>query len=70
MNVYQIRNYFISKIGSKVIIIYNGSRNKKCKFAGILYKVFNNVFLIKLNNNSIKCFNIIDILTKKIQIYI
>lgn len=70
MNIRYIRSYLISKIGSRIIIIYNGSRNKKERYIGNLYRIYNNVFIIRLDNNAIKCFNLNDILTKTIQLYI
>ena len=70
MNIKQIKNYLLSKINSPVIIIYNGSRNRKEKYKGRIYKIYNNVFTIKLDNNEVKSFSYIDILIKTIQIYI
>ena len=70
MNVKNIKNYLKSKVGSNIIVIYFGSRNKKEKYYGIVYKVYENIFTIKLNNSEIKSFSYIDILTKTIQISI
>ncbi len=70
MNVKNIRRYLSSKIGSKIVIIYYGSRNKKEKYVGILDKIYYNVFTIKLINGEVKSFSYSDILTKTIQIYI
>jgi len=70
MNIKYIRNYLSLKIGNKITIIYNGTRNKKEKYIGVLSNIYNNVFTIILLDGSIKCFNYSDILTKTIQIYI
>ena len=70
MNIKYMKRYLSSKIGDKIVVIYNGSRNRKERYDGIVYKIFNNVFIIKLDNNNVKSFNYIDILTKNIQIYI
>ena len=70
MNINYIKRYLLSKIGLKIIIIYFGSRNRKERYEGILYKLYNNVFIIKLTNGEVKSFAYIDILTKTIQIYI
>ena len=70
MNVKCIKRYLLSKINSKIVVIYFGSRNRREKYEGILYRLYNNVFTIKLINGDIKSFSYIDILTKTIQIYI
>ena len=70
MNIKYIRRYLISRIGSKVIIIYYGSRNKRERYEGILHKMYQNVFTIRLSNGEIKSFTYIDIITKTIKIYI
>lgn len=71
MNIKRIKNYLLYKTGSKIIVVYNGTRNRRERYCGILLKVYNNVFIIRTNNNNnIKSFNIIDILTKTIQLYI
>ena len=70
MNVRQIRQYLLSKIGFKIIVIYYGSRNRKERYDGKLLQVYNNVFTIITKNNVLKSFSYIDILTKTIQIYI
>ena len=70
MNSRYIRRYLATKIGSKIIIIYYGSRNHREKYRGVLWKVYSNVFIIKLITGEIKSFTYIDILTKNIQLYI
>ena len=46
-----------TKIGSKVVIIYYGSRSKKERYDGVIYKVYYNIFTIKLLSGEIKSFN-------------
>ena len=70
MNVKIIRNYLKTKIGCNVVIIYYGSRNRKEKYNGILYKLYGNIFTIRLSNGEIRRFSYTDILTKTIQICI
>ena len=70
MNIKEIKRYLKYKVGSNIIIIYHGGRNKKEKYQGIIYKIYDNVFTIKMFDNKIKCFSYIDVLTKTIQIYI
>lgn len=70
MNIKNIKNYMMTKVGCNINIIYYGSRNRKEIFRGILYKLYGNIFTIKLFNGEIKSFSYIDILTKTIQICI
>ena len=70
MNIKVIKRYLASKVGSRIIVIYYGSRNRKERYDGFLFKVYPNVFIIKLTGGEIKSFTYIDILTKNIQIYI
>ena len=70
MNIKIIRNYLNTKIGSNIIVIYYGSRSRKEIYRGVLYKIYKNIFSIRLFNNEIKTFSYTDILTKTIQICI
>ena len=70
MNIKTIKNYLKTKVGSNVVIVYYGSRNRKEKFNGVLYKLYSNIFTIKLYNGEIKSFSYSDILTKTIQMCI
>ena len=70
MYIVSIKRYLATKIGSRIVVIYYGSRNHKEKYIGILCKLYNNVFTIKLCDGNVKCFTYSDILTKTIQIYI
>ncbi len=68
MNIYQIKRYLMSKKGECVKIIYHGSRNRKERYNGILYKLYNNVFTIKLSTGEIKTFSYSDVLIKTVQL--
>lgn len=70
MNVKSIKRYLASKIGTRIVVIYYGSRNRKERYEGLIYNVYNNIFTIKTCTGEIKSFSYIDILTKIIQIYI
>ena len=70
MNIRYIKNYLATKIGSKVMVIYYGSRNRRVKYIGYLDKLYTNVFTIKLLNGDVKSFMYIDIITKTIRICI
>ena len=70
MNINNIKKYLRSKVGCNIVIIYYGNRNKKEKYNGILYKLYGNIFTIRLLNGEVKSFSYIDVLTKTVQIYI
>lgn len=70
MSLYQIKKYLYTKIGSNILVVYYGSRNRKEIYKGILFRTYKNVFTVKLVNGDMKSFNYIDILTKTIQICI
>lgn len=70
MNIRTIRNYLRSKLGSNVVIIYYGSRNRKERYKGVLEKTYNNVFIVKTVNGDVKSFSYIDVLTKTVQMCI
>ena len=70
MNINGIRNYLKTKVGSHIVVIYYGSRNRKEMYRGVLYKLYRNIFIIQLPSGEIKSFTYIDILTKTVQICI
>ena len=70
MNIKDIKKYLMSKVGSNIIIVYYGSRSKKEIYRGVVHKIYNHLFSIKLNDENIKSFSYVDILTKTLQIYI
>ena len=70
MNIKNIKNYLKTRIGFNIIIVYYGSRNRKEIYRGVLYKLYGNIFIIKLYNGEIKSFSYTDILTKTVQICI
>ena len=70
MNIRDIKRYLLSRVGSRIVIIYYGSRNRREKYVGILDKIYFNVFTIRMTNGEVKSFSYADILTKTIQIYI
>ncbi|MBR3229273.1 MAG: Veg family protein [Bacilli bacterium] len=61
-----IKNYLLPHIGKKVNIKYNLGRNKFESFNAEILSVYNCLFLVKLDNNTIKSFSFSDIITKKI----
>ena len=70
MNIVNIRNYLKTKVGSNIVIIYYGSRNRKEIYKGVLCKLYKNIFTVRLYNGEVKSFSYIDILTRTVQICI
>ncbi len=70
MDIKNIRAYLSRKIGSRIVVIYYGSRNRKERYEGIIFKIYRNIFTIRLCNGDIKSFSYIDIMTKTIKIYL
>ena len=70
MNIRKIKIYLGTKIGDPIVVKYYGSRNKKEIYNGILFQLYNNIFIIKLITGEFKSFSYVDILTKTIQICI
>ena len=68
MNIKNIKKYLRTKIGSNIVVIYYGSRNRKERYDGYIWRLYRNVFTIKLKNNEMKCFSYNDILTKTIKL--
>jgi len=59
----------IGKKGNNVKVIYNGSRNKKEEYEGIIKEVYNYIFIIKTDGNEVKSFSYRDVLTNTIDLY-
>ena len=70
MNINNIKNYLKTKVGFDIVVIYYGSRNRKEIYRGILWKLYRNIFIIKLPCGEVKSFGYNDILTKTVQICI
>ena len=68
MNIISIKNYLSTKIGSRVIVVYYGSRNRKEIYKGILCKLYGNIFTIRLANGDIKSFSYCDIVTRTVKV--
>ena len=64
-----IKNALLPLIDNKIKIKYNLGRNKYEIYEAKIVKIYNCVFLVKLNNGLIKSFSFADIITKTIKIY-
>lgn len=64
-----VKNALLPHLGKTVKIKYNLGRNKYEIYEAKIIDIYNCVFLVKLNNGTIKSFSFSDIVTKIIKIY-
>ena len=68
MNLDIARRWASDHISNKYSFKYIGSRNQVDVFSGNICKLYPNVFLIKTDSNSYKCFSYNDIVIGSISI--
>ena len=69
MTIKKIKENIENNIGSDVKIVYNGSRNKKEEYSGVIKEVYNYIFIVKLDTDEIKSFSYSDVLTNTVEIF-
>lgn len=69
MTIKKIKDNIEKNLGNNVKIIYNGSRNKKEEYSGVIKEVYNYIFIVKLDTDEIKSFNYSDVLTNTVEIF-
>ena len=68
MNIISIKNYLSTKIGSRIVVVYYGSRNRKEIYKGVLCKLYGSIFTIRLANGDVKSFSYCDIVTRTVKV--
>ncbi len=68
MNLDHIKKYIYDNLNVYHHFIYKGSRNLIEEFDGKIIKVFPAIFIIELDNGSIKSFNYNDVIIKHLKI--
>lgn len=71
MKLDEIKTKLNNYVGKSVLIKYNLSRNKYEEYEAKIKELYNNVFLVELENNinkEIKSFSYNDVITKTIKI--
>lgn len=63
-----IKKIIYSCIGKRIKVIYNGSRNKKEVYNGVVTEIYNSLFIIKLDTGLNKSFSYADLLTGIVSI--
>ena len=46
MNIISIKNFLRTKVGSRIVVVYYGSRNRKEIYRGVLCKLYRNIFTV------------------------
>ena len=66
----KIRNYIVSKIGNRVIVVSLQNRNREERYEGVINNTYKHLFTILLDNGRCKSFSYLDILTGNVRVYI
>ena len=69
MTIERIKDNIDNNLGEFVKVIYNGSRNKREEYSGIITETYNYIFIIKTCSEEIKSFSYWDILTNTLEIF-
>jgi len=69
MNISTIKNKIDNRIGDNVTVVYNGSRNRKEEYSGVISEAYNYIFIVKIDKNEKKSFSYSDVLTNTIEIF-
>lgn len=70
MTVEEVKNKLNKYVGKRVVIKYNLGRNKVENYKVIIKELYNNVFLVEMDDSikQIKSFSYSDVITKTIHI--
>jgi len=68
MTIEKIKNKIDDNLNKEVIIKYNGSRNKKETYKGVIQESYNYIFIVKLESKKTISFSYVDVLTKIIEL--
>ena len=69
MTIDKIKNDIGSNLGGNVKVIYNGSRNKREEYSGVITETYNFIFIIKTNEAEKKSFSYSDVLTNTVEVF-
>lgn len=69
MTIDKIKNNIDKRLGNNVKVIYNGSRNKKEEYSGVISEAYNYIFIIKTSSSEVKSFSYRDVLTNTIELF-
>ena len=69
MTIEKIKNHIDSNLGGNVKVIYNGSRNKREEYSGVISEIYNFIFIIKTSDEEKKSFSYRDVLTNTVELF-
>lgn len=69
MTIEKIKDNIDSKLGDNVKIVYNGSRNRREEYSGVITETYNYIFIVKTGGDEVKSFSYRDVLTNTIEIF-
>ncbi len=69
MTIERIKDNIDNNLGEFVKIIYNGSRNKREEYSGVITETYNCIFIIRTCGDETKSFSYRDILTNTLEIF-
>ena len=65
----KIKDNISSNLYCNVRVVYNGSRNRKEEYFGIVKEVYDNIFIIELKTGEVKSFSYSDVLTDTVELF-
>ena len=68
MTIEKIKSDIDNNLGSNVKIIYNGSRNKREEYSGVIAETYNFIFIVTTKEKEKKSFSYRDVLTNTVEI--
>lgn len=69
MTIEKIKNNIDNRIGDNVKVIYNGSRNKREEYSGVIAETYNFIFIVKMEGSEVKSFSYRDVLTNTVEVF-
>lgn len=69
MTIDRIKNKIDNRVGDSVKVIYNGSRNRREEYSGVITETYNYIFIVEMDGNEKKSFSYSDVLTNTIEIF-
>ena len=69
MNLKYVRNKILLLLNQGYFFVYKGNRNQIESFTGTIEKCYSRIFIIRLNDQSIKSFSYSDIIIGNLEIF-